>query len=184
MLKQQFALLAPSALIVAMAACGGESPSTTGEDEQDTQVNSAEGARTSPGDGVADERVATSESEVRRGGVRVAGARGFAVGGRVGGVAVGGARVGGVAARGGRIGGVRVRGVGFGGRRVVGVRRGWVNGVWAPGWGWANGAWVSGATVQYSCMTDDDCAAQLGPGVAVCSYEPTYNQGQCVAPGW
>jgi hypothetical protein len=41
-----------------------------------------------------------------------------------------------------------------------------------------------GGTVQYSCVTDVDCDATLGPGVAVCDFEPTVGLGQCVAPNW
>jgi hypothetical protein len=182
MLKQ-IALLAPFALVVAATACVGESSS---EDEQATpQANSADEALTSAGEGVADEPVASSESDLRAGGVRAGGVRGGAV--RVGGVR--GGAVGAVGAVG--VGGVRRGAVGVGGARwggvrggVVGVRRGWVNGVWAPGWGWNRGVWVVGGGLQYSCTTDVDCAAQLGPGVAVCSFEPTVGLGQCVGPGW
>jgi hypothetical protein len=178
MLKKA-ALLAPFALIVVATACGGESPSTNGEGEQGApQANGADGLRSS-GDGVTDEQLADSESElrgaavgVRRGGVAVGG-RGVAVGGR--GVAVGG--------RGVAVGG---RGVAVGGRGVAvgGVRRGWVGGAWAPGWGWRNGVWVVGGTGQYSCVHDIDCAGPLGPGVAVCDFEPSLGLGQCVAPNW
>jgi hypothetical protein len=78
-------------------------------------------------------------------------------------------------------GGVRP-GVGWG--RGRGLRRGWVNGRWAPGWGWNQGVWVVGGTVQYPCTTDFDCAVTLGPRVAVCDFEPTVGLGQCVAPNW
>jgi hypothetical protein len=179
MLKQ-VALLAPFALIVAAAACGGESPSTTGEDERATpQANSADEALTTAGDGVADEPVASSEEELRGGAVRAGGVRRVGVGR---GVAVGGAR--GVAVGGAR--GVAVGGARWGGVRggVVGVRRGWVNGVWAPGWGWRNGVWVVGGTGQFACVSDIDCAAHLGPGVAVCDFESSVGLGQCVSPGW
>jgi hypothetical protein len=178
-MPKKIVLLAPFALIVAAAACGGESPSTSGEAEQGTpQANSAEDLR-STGDGVTDEQLADSESELRAaGGVRRGGAvraGGVAVGGR--GVAVGGAR--GVA-----VGGARWGGVGVGGVRVGGVRRGWVGGRWAPGWGWSHGVWVVGGTGQYPCVSDIDCAGPLGPSVAVCDYEPTLGLGQCVAPNW
>jgi hypothetical protein len=43
---------------------------------------------------------------------------------------------------------------------------------------------VVGGTTQYSCVTDVDCAATLGPGVAVCDFEPIVGLGQCVAPNW
>jgi hypothetical protein len=79
------------------------------------------------------------------------------------------------------VGGVRP-GVGWG--RGRGFRRGWVNGRWAPGWGWNRGVWVAGGAAQYSCVTDVDCAAALGPGVAVCDFEPLVGLGQCVAPNW
>jgi hypothetical protein len=177
MLKK-IASLVPFALIVAATACVGE---TSGEDEQGApQEDRADEALTSAGDGVTDEPVASSESELRAGGARIGGIR---VGGaRAGGVRVGGVRAGGVAVGGARWGGAR-----WGGRRwgaIGGVRRGWVNGVWAPGWGWNSGVWVVGGGVQYACTTDLDCASQLGPRVAVCDFEPTVGLGQCVAPGW
>jgi hypothetical protein len=78
----------------------------------------------------------------------------------------------------GGAGGVRP-GFGWGG-----VRPGWVNGSWNPGWGWNAGLWVVGGATQYSCVTDADCAATLGPGVAVCDFESTVGLGQCVAPNW
>ncbi len=101
----------------------------------------------------------------------VAGGRGVVAGGR--GVAVGG--------RGVAVGG---RGVYAGGGRAVGVRRGWVGGRWAPGWGWSGGRWIVGGGAQYTCVTNLDCAGPLGPGVAVCSYDPAVALGYCVSPGW
>jgi hypothetical protein len=41
-----------------------------------------------------------------------------------------------------------------------------------------------GGTVQYQCATDFDCDATLGPGVAVCDFEPAVSLGQCVEPNW
>ena len=172
-------LVAPFAVIVVATACGGESPSASGEGEQGTpQAKGAEDLR-STGDGVTDEQLADSESElravggVRRGGAVAVGGRGVAVGGR--GVAVGG--------RGVAVGG---RGVAVGGRGVAvgGVRRGWVGGRWAPGWGWSHGAWVVGGGGQYTCVHDLDCAGPLGPGVAVCSFDPSVGLGYCIAPNW
>jgi hypothetical protein len=158
MLKQTLASLAPVALIVVATACGGASSSTTEEDEQGTPQ--ASGADTT-GDGVADEQVERSESEIRRGGAVRGGA---VVGGR--GVVAGG------------------RGVVAGGRGVVVGRRGWVGGRWAPGWGWVNGQWIAGGAGQYTCVTDLDCVGPLGPNVAVCSYDPALALGYCIAPNW
>ncbi len=86
--------------------------------------------------------------------------------------------------RGGERGGV------FGGRgerrgeRGEGFRHGWVNGRWAPGWGWSHGQWIVGGGDQYTCVSDPDCAGPLGPGVAICSYDPTVALGYCIAPNW
>jgi hypothetical protein len=66
-----------------------------------------------------------------------------------------------------------------------GVHHGWFGGRWVPGnWGWANGQWVVGGGVQYTCVVDDDCVGPLGPGVAVCSYDPMVALGYCIAPNW
>jgi hypothetical protein len=59
-----------------------------------------------------------------------------------------------------------------------------VNGAWSPGWGWVGTRWVIGGTSQIRCFADLDCTAQLGPGVAVCMYEPLASLGYCVAPTW
>jgi hypothetical protein len=174
MLKQAIAAiasLAPFALVVAATACGGASSSTSGEDEQgDPQASIA-------GDGVADEQVASTESELRRVGGGAAAGRGVVAGGR--GVVVGGRGVA-VGGRGVAVGG---RGVVAGGR-AVGVRRGWVGGRWAPGWGWSGGRWIVGGGAQYTCVTNLDCVGPLGSGVAICSYDPAVALGYCVAPSW
>ena len=166
MLKKA-AMLAPFAVLVVATACGGESASTSGEGEQGTpQANGAEDLKGAE-NGVTDEQLADSESELR-------------------GAAVGGVRRGGAVAVGGRGVAVGGRGVAVGGRGVAvgGVRRGWVGGRWAPGWGWSHGAWVVGGGGQYTCVHDLDCAGPLGPGVAVCSFDPSIGLGYCVAPTW
>src|SRR5262245_55085066 len=73
MLKQAIASLAPFALVVAATACGGASSSTTAEDEESSPRSSSADMA---GDGVTDEQVASTESELRRvygGGGAVAG---------------------------------------------------------------------------------------------------------------
>ena len=186
MLKR-IALLAPIALIVAAAACGGESSSP--EDEQSAgQANGAGEAPTGTGDGVAEEDLAGPGSGHHPGNVGPGGGGikppiGSAPPDGGGGITppIGTDPPGGGVGIRPPIGNVRPGG-GWG--RGPGFRRGWVNGRWAPGWGWNRGVWVVGGGVQYSCATDVDCAATLGPGVAVCDFEPTVGLGQCVAPNW
>jgi hypothetical protein len=173
MLKR-FSLLAPCALIVAASACGGESLSTTGEDEQvptQAQVRGGQG-------GGGDMRGGEIQGGEGRGGEFPGGA------GR-GGEGRGGEGRGGEGRGGEGRGGEGRGGEGRGGEgHGRGHRHGWVDGRWAPGWGWSNGVWIEGGTGQYSCVTDADCFRTLGPDVAICDFEPTVGLGQCVSPNW
>jgi hypothetical protein len=193
---RQFALLSPLALVVVSAACGSEPPTATDEDV--AAVDQTEGAGT---DTAESEDVGTTESELRGGGFRGGGVamRGGAVGVRGGAVGYRGGAVGyrggAVGYRGGAVGyrggvyGGRVGGVyggryGYGWGHAAAIHRGWVNGVWAPGWGWANGAWVVSGGAQYSCVATADCDAILGPGIAVCDYFADVGAGHCVGGSW
>jgi len=206
MLKQAMALLAPVALIVAASACGSPSSSATGEDEQGNRVESTSSAVRQGGTGGGDQGGGNTRGP-SGGGVVGAGN----VPGPSGGAGGGGGNVPGPGLGGGGPGGnVPVPGGGaFGGRGDHGPghhehgggggygrgghehgpwgarsHRGWVHGRWAPGWGWSNGQWILGGTSQLTCVSDADCIGPLGPGVAVCSYDPTIALGYCIAPSW